>query len=90
MIASNVKVVEPFSSSINSEPKHTINADHMSMCRFASRNDEGYLQVSGELQILLVEIGRKMQDAPDLDGEGAKVETASESQVTTASSVPCM
>jgi len=90
MIASSAKVVEPFSSSINSEPKHTINADHMSMCRFVSRNDEGYLQVSGELQILLLEIGRKKQDALELDREGARVETASESQTTTASTVPCM
>ncbi len=82
-------MVEPFSSSINNEPKHTINANHMSMCRFANRDDEGYLQVSGELQILLVEIDKKNQDVLEKDREGANLETASESQMTTSSTVPC-
>ncbi|PMD46365.1 hypothetical protein L207DRAFT_507281 [Hyaloscypha variabilis F] len=86
----NERVVEPFSSSINNEPKHTINANHMSMCRFANRDDEGYLQVSGELQILLVEIDKKNQDVLEKDREGANLETASESQMTTSSTVPSL
>ena len=86
----DLKAVEPFSSSINSEPKQTINANHMSMCRFVSRDDEGYKQVSGEILILISEIQRKKQDALEKDKEGAKQETASESQMITASAAHCM
>ncbi|KAF7883631.1 uncharacterized protein EAF02_005551 [Botrytis sinoallii] len=45
------KVVENISSILTgSERIQTINANHMSMCRFADRTEDGYQKVVGELQ----------------------------------------
>jgi hypothetical protein len=60
------------------------------MCRFSSREDEGYKQVLGEIRILISEIPKEEQDLLDKDKEGAKLETASESQTTIASATRCM
>ncbi len=62
----------------------------MSMCRFSSREDEGYKQVLGEIRILISEIPKEEQDLLDKYKEGAKLETASESQTTIASATRCM
>jgi ankyrin repeat domain-containing protein 50 len=83
--------VEPFSSSFtNTEPIQTINANHMSMCRFPSRDDEGYKQVLGEIQILVLEIEKKRERNAIEMGKGpANLKTASPSQATSASAAPC-
>ncbi|RFU29824.1 hypothetical protein B7463_g6499, partial [Scytalidium lignicola] len=58
----NERIVEPFSSTItNTEQIQTINADHMAMCRFASRLDEGYQQILGEIQTFISEIQKKQE-----------------------------
>jgi hypothetical protein len=79
--------VEPYSSSITgAEPTQTINADHMSMCRFSSKEDEGYKQVSGEIQILISKIQEGL-DAHERQREVANLQVRAISQTTT-SSVP--
>ncbi|KUJ09878.1 ankyrin [Mollisia scopiformis] len=63
----NERVVEPFSSSITgTEPTQTINANHMSMCRFPSRDDEGYKQILGEILILVSDKERKLNPSSAL------------------------
>ncbi|OAF56656.2 hypothetical protein VC83_07280 [Pseudogymnoascus destructans] len=83
----NERVVEPFSSSLTgTEPTQTINANHMSMCRYPSRDDEGYRQVSGEIQILISNIQkRKEHDLLEMERNIANLKTGSPSQMTTAS-----
>ncbi|MCJ1403576.1 hypothetical protein MMC11_006799, partial [Xylographa trunciseda] len=83
----NERVVEPFSSSITTtEPTQTINANHMSMCRFPNRDDEGYKQVSGEIQIVISDIQRRReQDVLEKDKQLTSLRTESPSQTTTSS-----
>ncbi|KAI9855814.1 MAG: hypothetical protein M1813_009623 [Trichoglossum hirsutum] len=47
----NGKVVDEFSSSLDdaSERKATINANHMAMCQFSNKDDDGYRKVSREI-----------------------------------------
>lgn len=87
-----VQVVEPFSSSFTgSEQTQIINANHMSMCRFPSNDDEGYKQVSGEIKILISEIQRKNeQDLIEKEREVVNSRTGSPSQTTTSSAAYCM
>ncbi|KUJ22968.1 ankyrin [Mollisia scopiformis] len=83
----NEKVVEPFSSRIGNEPVQTINANHMSMCRFPSRDDEGYKQVVGEVTIQLSGIqSKKNQDVTEGNKEMPHVYTGFSSP-STASAV---
>ncbi|KAG9244623.1 hypothetical protein BJ878DRAFT_550029 [Calycina marina] len=81
----NERVVEPFSPSLTgTEPTQTINANHMSMCRFTSIYDDGYKQVLGEILILVSEKERKLQLA--LEGAGiANMKTGTSSRVTSPS-----
>ncbi|CZR56660.1 uncharacterized protein PAC_06549 [Phialocephala subalpina] len=83
----NQKVVETFSSSLtDTEPTQTINANHMSMCRFNGKDDEGYKQVLGEIQILLSKILKKRQyQALVAAAEIGKFKMDSSDQATTTS-----
>jgi ankyrin repeat domain-containing protein 50 len=87
-----VQIVEPFSSSFTgSEQTQTINANHMSMCRFPSKDDEGYKQISGEIKILISEIQkRKIQDVVEKEREIVNLRTDSPSQTTRTSATYCM
>lgn len=63
----------------------------MSMCRFPSKDDEGYKQVVGEIRVLMPKIQKKReQDAFEKDREHAGLKTGSPSQTTTASTAYCM
>ena len=47
-----VQVVDNFSSTLigdTAERRQTINANHMQMCRFPGKDDDGYRKVCGEL-----------------------------------------
>ena len=82
--------MEPFSSSITAtEPTQTINANHMSMCRYPSKEDEGYKQVSGEIQILMSNIQERL-DVHARDKEIANLRVRAPSQITTGSTPYCM
>jgi hypothetical protein len=51
------QVVRDFSSSFPLESsKVTINANHMTMCRYSSRDDDGYGKVVRKLQVLCDQI----------------------------------
>ncbi|KAF2787773.1 hypothetical protein K505DRAFT_379365 [Melanomma pulvis-pyrius CBS 109.77] len=61
----NGKVVENWSSQIGdhrSEPSESINANHMNMCRFCSKEDPGYKQVGGEIRNRVDKLVRKHQE----------------------------
>jgi hypothetical protein len=63
----------------------------MSMCRFSSKDDEGYKQVSGEIKILVAEIQQKMEQAAfESEKLVAEAQVGSPSQTTTASTSYCM
>jgi len=86
----NERVVEPFSSSLTAtEPIQTINADHMSMCRFSSKEDEGYRQVSGEIQIIMSNIQERL-DVHGRDSEVPNLRARAPSETTTGSTPYCM
>ncbi|KAH8803520.1 hypothetical protein F5884DRAFT_508819 [Xylogone sp. PMI_703] len=81
----NKRVVEPFSSSItDTEPSYTINANHMDMCRFQSKTDEGYRQVIGELKMLLRKISEEKKQIVTTSEETgpANLGTASPTRTT--------
>jgi hypothetical protein len=62
----------------------------MAMCRFQSKDDEGYKQVVGEIQMLMFEIQRRREQVALEKGiELANVKTGSPSQTTTASATYC-
>jgi hypothetical protein len=90
-ISCSYQVVEAFSAEITStEPTQTINADHMSMCRFRSQTDQGYQQIVGEIKILISGIQKKRELAAlDNARELADVKTWSPSQTTTTSTSYC-
>lgn len=50
-----LQIVDDFSSIIGdaAEGKEGIDANHIDMCRFASRDDNGYKKVSGEIRRLV-------------------------------------
>jgi hypothetical protein len=81
-----VKVVDSTSSSItDTEITHTINADHRAMCRFKSVNDEGYKQITGELQTIMKNIILQSVSQPE-DDSVIPLAPGSSSQKTTQSS----
>lgn len=41
------------------EPRFAIDANHMEMCRYSSKDDDGYRKVSRELRMLCEDIERK-------------------------------
>lgn len=88
-----VQVVEPFSSSFTgNEPVQIINANHMTMCQFTGKDDEGYRQISGEIKIIISELQhRKEQDKLEKisEREIMKSRAGSPSQTTTASVAYC-
>ncbi|KAF8850232.1 hypothetical protein BDZ45DRAFT_603143, partial [Acephala macrosclerotiorum] len=86
------EVVETFSSSLtDTEPTQTINANHMSMCRFKGKDDEGYNQILGEIQILMSKIWKKRQHQALVTAtEIGKFKMDSPSQATTVSAAHCM
>ena len=43
------------------ERRFTINANHMEMCRYSSKEDDGYRKVSRELRILCEEIEKNLK-----------------------------
>lgn len=81
------KVVENISSILTgSERIQTINANHMSMCRFADRTEDGYQKVVGELQrcLSLIKVKSLVRST---DNENARLPSReSPSQKTFASS----
>lgn len=59
-LRANERVLEPNSSSITStEQTQTINANHMEMCRFSSKESEGYKQILGEINSVISNIRTK-------------------------------
>jgi hypothetical protein len=63
----------------------------MSMCRFPSKDDEGYKQVSGEIKILIAEIQQKMEQAAfERERLVVEAQVGSPSQATTTSTSYCM
>lgn len=48
------------------EARYMINANHMQMCRYSSRDDDGYRQVSRELRRLCGEIEGSLEAEIDL------------------------
>jgi ankyrin repeat domain-containing protein 50 len=44
------------------ERRFTIDANHMEMCRYSSREDDGYRKVSRELRILCEEIEKSLKE----------------------------
>lgn len=86
-----MQVVEPFSSSITgTEPTQTINADHMSMCRFLSRDDEGYKQISGEIKLLYLGIKQRGRSPVKEIDKVTNSRTGSPGQATIDSVAQCM
>lgn len=85
------QIVNDFSSSLDgSERRQTINANHMAMCRYSSKHDDGYQKVVGELQIFLSVIQERLQ-AEELERNKPIAESRvdSPSQATTTSSTYC-
>lgn len=79
-------MVDSTSSSItDTETTHTINADHRAMCRFKSVNDEGYKQITGELQNIVKNLILQSISQPE-DDSALPVAPGSPSQETTQSS----
>jgi hypothetical protein len=67
-------VVEPFSSSfIGTEQTQTINANHMEMCRFPSREDAGYKQIVGELRMFMGNIQERAAKKENEKGKTPEV-----------------
>jgi hypothetical protein len=86
------QIVEPFSSTFIGANEHieSINADHMSMCRFSTRDDEGYQKVVGEIQLLVAEV---QADLEVKEFKKSKIATALEPSINsgvTVSSKHCM
>jgi hypothetical protein len=85
------QIVNDFSSSLDgSERRQTINANHMAMCRYSSKHDDGYQKVVGELQLFLSMMQEKLQ-AEELERSKPNIVSRMESpsQTTTASSTYC-
>ena len=80
-----------FSSSVDgAERRQTINANHMAMCRYSRRHDDGYQKVVGELQVFLSVIQKKLQvEDPERNKPTAVSRVESPSQATTTSSAYC-
>jgi len=55
------------------------------MCRFPSRDDEGYKQILGEILILVSEKERKVQQAPEEHRGIAAMKTGNSSSTTSPS-----
>jgi hypothetical protein len=85
-----IQVVEPFSSSfIGTEQTQTINANHMEMCRFPSREDAGYKQIVGELQIFMNNVQERSARKGGEKGKAAEVpKTQAPSEATVSSTAP--
>ncbi|KAI4267500.1 MAG: hypothetical protein LQ337_008321, partial [Flavoplaca oasis] len=64
--------------------ERTINANHMEMCRFPSKESEGYKQILGEINIVMLDIRRRKETR--VDEEAIKSRANSPSQMTTSSS----
>ena len=55
--------MDDFSSSLiggTADHPETINANHMNMCRFSSKDDDGYRKVGGELGALVYTIQKNL------------------------------
>jgi hypothetical protein len=48
------------------ERRFTINANHMEMCRYSNKEDDGYQKVSRELRILCEEIEKSLKEEETL------------------------
>jgi hypothetical protein len=67
MLLMEYQVVPDISSEFpGSAGRFTINANHMMMCRFSSKEDIGYERVSGTLQRLCQGIQTKMVDVEEV------------------------
>ncbi|PMD51210.1 uncharacterized protein K444DRAFT_545347 [Hyaloscypha bicolor E] len=63
LLGLNRKVVDGVSSEFpDTGRRFTINANHMEMCRYSSREDDGYRKVSRELRILCEEIEKSLKE----------------------------
>ena len=79
--------MDDFSSSLDgTERRQTINANHLDMCRYTSKNDDGYQKVVGELQIILSGIGKITKtDESTLQKTSDDIRVESPSQGTSSS-----
>jgi hypothetical protein len=60
------------------------------MCRFPSKDDEGYKQVSGQIKNLVSGVQQRMEQAAlEKERVVANLQTGSPSQTTTASASYC-
>lgn len=83
--------MDDISSSLDgAERRQTINANHMTMCRYASKRDDGYQKVVGELRVFLFKV-RKALEAEELERDRCNIisRVESPSQSTIASSMYC-
>ncbi|KAH6712777.1 hypothetical protein BKA61DRAFT_483921, partial [Leptodontidium sp. MPI-SDFR-AT-0119] len=83
------EIVQQFSSSFTgTEHIESINANHMDMCRFSSKDDQGYQSVVGELKILLSKWMKKVDGQPIVE-TSREPRAKTPSQVTVSSIAPC-
>lgn len=59
------------------ETRFSIDANHMDMCRYWSKEDDGYRQISRELRILCEDIERSLEE--DVAGKVASAQSGSSS-----------
>jgi hypothetical protein len=66
-----LQIVDDFSSIIGdaAEGKEGIDANHSDMCKFFSREDNGYRKVSGEIQRLVNAVSNEVPANNALDTE---------------------
>ncbi|CZS88147.1 uncharacterized protein RCO7_01113 [Rhynchosporium graminicola] len=83
-------IVQPFSSSFTgTEHIESINANHMDMCRFSSKDDQGYQSIAGELKVILSKWKKKEQPPPNIEKlSWPGIDTPS--QVTVSSLAPSL
>ncbi|KAL5321552.1 hypothetical protein ACEPPN_009511 [Leptodophora sp. 'Broadleaf-Isolate-01'] len=83
-------IVQQFSSSFTgTEHIESINANHMDMCRFSSKDDQGYQSVVGELKILLSKWMKKVDGQPIVE-TSREPRAKTPSQVTVSSIAPSL
>lgn len=61
----------------------------MSMCRFPSKDDEGYKQVSGEIRVIMVKIEERLE-SQRRNKEIVNFQTRAPSEATAGSTPYCM
>ncbi|KAL2071242.1 hypothetical protein VTL71DRAFT_12477 [Oculimacula yallundae] len=86
----NDLIVQHFSSSFTgTEHIESINANHMDICRFSSKNDQGYQSIVGELKILLSKWKEK-EEPLQYVGRSTQPRMETPSRVTISSIAPSL